>query len=534
MNEPKILLPNPSRLIEGLRDTGYDFNMSLADLTDNSVDAKATAIDVNVEMDFDGEVSVQIADNGCGMNLTELENAMTYGSVSNKDASSLGKFGLGLKTASTAFCRRLSVITRSAKDKAVYKAIWDLDHVEDENKWEMLFEEPRKDELEILNRVTDGSSGTLVTWEKVDRLMKEYKVPGCSHARKALAKRIEEFRHHAGTVYQRNLNAEDDRTGNIKMTLNGEAIPAWDPFCENENHTQVVAEDTIPVDLTDGGEAQFHIKAYILPRKEGFSSPDAHKEARLSNDNQGMYIYRENRLIHRSDWLGMFRQEPHFTLLRIEFSFDHKLDEAFNVDIKKSRILLNDELFNFLRKFVGPPRNAAEEQYRKGQKKKVGTKAEGGHKSSDNNLKGKESDAVISEIDVVDAANNEVNVTNKQGTFRIKMPVISPSENGNVMIKTSAGIDDGMLWEPCVIDQHHSVNINTGHDYYRKVYVPNLSSGVTVQGMDSLLWALCEAELGTINDKTKKYFRETRYEVSRILRLLVEDLPEPDLGEDDE
>ena len=100
-------------------------------------------------------------------------------------------------------------------------------------------------------------------------------------------------------------------------------------------------------------------------------------------------------------------------------------------------------------------------------------------------------------------------------------------------MEPAEGIDDGMLWEPCLIDGHKAVRINRGHPYYHKVYVPNLSSGVTVQGMDSLLWALCAAELGTVNEATKRHFTELRYEVSRLLRRLVDHLPEPDLESND-
>ena len=112
------------------------------------------------------------------------------------------------------------------------------------------------------------------------------------------------------------------------------------------------------------------------------------------------------------------------------------------------------------------------------------------------------------------------------------MPVTSAIEAGAVSVQTVPSIDDGLLWQPCLIDTHHGVQINTGHPYYHKVYVPNLNSSVTVQGMDSLLWALCEAEMGATTDTTRKHFKELRFEVSRLLRNLVDDLPEPDMSED--
>src|SRR5207248_2077906 len=113
------------------------------------------------------------------------------------------------------------------------------------------------------------------------------------------------------------------------------------------------------VELPGGAVASFKMRAYILPRKEEFSTEAAAKAAQISNANQGIYIYREHRLIHGPDWLKMFTKEPHLSLLRVEFSFDHKLDEAFQIDIKKSQIILNEALYDHVLDFLTPPRRAA-------------------------------------------------------------------------------------------------------------------------------------------------------------------------------
>ena len=534
MTEVRVLPPDPSRLIEGLRDTGYDFNTALADIIDNSVDAKAAMVKVRIRMDLDGDLSVSVADNGHGMNEDELLNAMTYGAKSRKDKSALGKFGLGLKTASTAFARRLSVITRS-KDTPACKATWDIDHVVKEKAWEVLIDTPSKEEIALLDEAADGGAGTLIVWEKVDRLLKDYQNPSGQPARNALKKVVEGFQDHAAMVYQRFLDPDDDRARNMEMMINQAALEAWDPFCNKVLGAEVVGDRTMPVDLPSGGEASFTIRAIVLPRREDFATKDDAKHARLENQTQGIYVYRENRLIHAHDWLGMFSKEPHFSLLRVEFSFDHLLDDAFQVDIKKSRILLNDELYNFvLSKFLPGPRRAAEERYRKGERKKAQKKAKNAHASSNATISAKEEDLHLAEITVTDARKGEVEITNKRGVFRIKMPLTTAIEKDAVNVQPVSGIDDGLLWEPCIIDGHHGVQINTGHPYYHKVYVPNLNSSVTIQGMDSLLWALCEAEIGATTDTTRGHFKELRFEISRLLRNLVDDLPDPDMNESDD
>jgi hypothetical protein len=528
--EKQLLPPNPSRLIEGLRDTGYEFNTALADIIDNSVDAGATTIAVRIDMDSDGDIVVSVADNGTGMNREGLLNGMTYGAPIHADAKRLGKFGLGLKTASTAFCRKLSVISRDSGSADAVLAVWDLDHVEKAGAWELLLGAPSKEELAILNGVASGHAGTVILWEKVDRLLKPYKNQAGGPARNALTKIIDGFKDHAAMIYQRFLDPKDDRARTITMTVNGAKLKPWNPFCEDETETELVAEDTQEVELPDGTAASFRIRAFVLPRREQFSSAEAAASARIKNQNQGIYIYRENRLIHPADWLGMFSKEPHVTLLRVEFSFDHALDEAFQVDIKKSQILLNETLYDWvLNQFLPGPRNAAQERYRKGQRKDVQKQAGDAHQDSNANIGDKEADVKIADVTVVDPKTNEVEIKNKEGAVRLKLKISTASATGQVFVQTVDGIDDGLLWEPALVNGHHSVRINTGHPYYHKVYVPNHTSGVTMQGMDALLWALVEAELGTVSERTKHHMQELRFEVSRLLRKLVEDLPEPDL-----
>lgn len=521
------LRPDPKRLIESLRDTGYDFNSAMADVVDNSVDAGATKISIKIEMDREGEIEISIADNGCGMDLETLKDAMTYGSVRNNDPKRLGKFGIGLKTASTAFCRRLSVITRPAAKAETLKAVWDLDEVSKRSDWVVLLETPSESEIDLLDHVTAGDSGTLVLWQKVDRLLTA--IPKRSTPRKELGKLIEKFRDHVAMVYHRFLDAEDERARNIEITLNGSAVQPWDPFCEKIPGPQSPIEDPVDAEL-NGKKIDFLLRAFVLPRKDEFPTEEAAKAARLTNRMQGLYIYRENRLIHYGDWLDMYDLEPHSTLLRVEFSFSHEADAAFQIDIKKSSIQLNEELWEYIKnKFLPAPRRAANEHYRKGMQRCVKDLAQDAHVNSNKSIVSKEQTLKNAEIKILDSESGKVEVENKYGTVQTRLKIYDkPTVPDHLCVQPVDGIDDGLLWEPAIIDGHHAVRINTHHPFYYKVYVPNLDTDKnTVRGMDSLLWALCEAELGTINENTKTHFSELRYEVSRLLRKLVDDLPDP-------
>jgi hypothetical protein len=535
MIRTKKLPPNPERMIHGLRDTGYQLETAIADVIDNSIAAKATVVKLRFAMDYRGSVRITFADNGEGMDEDGLDNAMTYGSKRRTSAASLGKFGLGLKTASTAFSRKLSVLTRHGKSKEILQATWDLDHVAKTGEWEVIFAEPDKEGVKFLDDVAPAHSGTVVIWDKVDRIFpKEYAEPGGRPAQRALERIKKGLFQHLGAVYQRFLDPTDERANNVTITIDGEKVEPWDPYVIGES-TLVAQDIDKEVELDNGKTATFSVRAYVLPRKEDFSSPAAAAKARVSNERQGIYIYREGRLIHDADWLGMFSKEPHFSLLRVEFSFDHKLDEAFHVDIKKSRILLNDALAEWLQdEFLAPARRAAEQMYRKGLKKDVERSVKNAHDSSNANIAAKEADLDDSNVRVINAKTGDVEVTNPEGTVRLKLTVSSAKKPGQCHLEPVPELDDGLLWEPALIEGHKAVSLNTGHPYYHKVYVPNLNSGVTIQGMDSLMWALCAAELRTVNESSKRHFAELRFEVSRLLRLLVADLPEPEVEADDE
>ncbi len=530
-------IPDPGRTIEGLRDTGYNFETAVADLVDNSIAAAATVIDIQLLLGFRGNVRLSIADNGGGMDREGLIQAMRYGSPQRPDPASLGKYGLGLKTASTAFCRRLSLISRASAADLAVMATWDLDHVVTKQSWLLqMSEEPNAEALEHLEKVAPGSPGTVVLWEKVDRLLKNYVNPAGSHANKAIEARQRRLVEHLGMTYQRFLDKSDDRARSIDILVNGQRVAPWDPFQRTiaevvaEEDVEVVAEGDV---VEENAQARFQVRAYILPRREEFPDDKMAQEAKLSSDMQGIYIYREQRLIHQADWLGMFQKEPHGALLRVEFSFDHMLDNAFNLDIKKSQIILNDKLWDWLKdQFLTAPRREANLRYRRGRQKDVFREATGTHDASNNSIRDKEAEIGGPEVTVINPDTGEVTINNTHGEFRRRLRVRQADRPGEVFVQPAQDVNEGLLFEPAIIDGCKAVRINIQHPYYHKVYIPNRNDSVTIQGMDSLLWALCVAEHSATTDRTQQAFEAMRYEMTRILRKLVESLPDPEIGDD--
>jgi hypothetical protein len=275
--------------------------------------------------------------------------------------------------------------------------------------------------------------------------------------------------------------------------------------------------------------SSFKVRAFILPRKEEFSSEANQLAAKISNARQGVYVYREGRLIHGPDWMGMYKQEPHLSLLRVELSFGHTLDDAFQVDIKKSRILLNEALYDWLRdKFLAGVRREAELRLRRGAATVATSEAKFIHTPASTVIEQKAGALTTAKLEVVDAEKGTVAVANKAGSITATLRIAENEESGPIRVVTSSTLEFGVLWEPALGKGGvAAVSLNTGHPFYTKAYLPNKSNSPVIQALDYLLWALAQAELNNLNEGTRDAFEEYRIEVSRNLKKLVADLPDP-------
>lgn len=519
--------PGASRVAESLRDTGYDFNVAIADIIDNSVDANASHIAVTVAFDVNYELIVSITDNGIGMDRLGLINALKYGADEQNPTDRLGKFGLGLKTASTAFARRLELISRSSPGGPVLAAIWDLDKVAETNKWTVQITTPSQSDVDDLDTLVAGGTGTLVRWNKIDRLLFNYADKSGQPRKKGLLALERTLREHLGLVFQRFLDPTFS-TSPLEISLNESAVEAVDPFCSGI--IEPYDNQTIDVEKGDGSKHSISVRTFVLPRTEEFPSEESAKAARVNNETQGVYVYRENRLIHGPDWLGIFKMEPHYNLARVELSFDHELDEAFQVDIKKSRIILDSELNDFLkREYFNPVRNLADERRRKGQKVETGTNI---HKPANTTIATKLPGLTVPEVTDANQDDQEANVNNNGGRQKLPIRVVVGDKHIEAFIATANSLQDGVLWEPSVINGSPGVTLNMTHDYYQKAYLPNKENSTVIQSLDYLLWAIAQAELNNINPENREAFDEFRIEVSRNLRKLVANLPEAKIESD--
>jgi hypothetical protein len=531
--EHRILEPSAARLVESLRDTGYTFNTSVADIVDNSVSADADNVEILLDLDFGSNPILMIADNGTGMDESALEAAMIYGSPLRPNPKSLGKFGMGLKTASTSFCRKLTVISYKNEKYSIRQ--WDLDKISELNSW-VLLEPDLEDYAEYkayLDKVRAGKNGTIVIWENIDRLVRSSSEGTTSDQ---INKILKDLREHLSGVFYNYLDGTDNFP-KVKISVNNNDIQPWDPFCrwlnDSENR-EVEIHKNGPfkiIEIINGVEeviGEFQLNVYILPNKTELTTLELER-MRYGLDNQGFHVFREGRMISSGGWPNrLFVKEPHLNLIRVELLFDHRLDHYFQIDIKKSRIDLPKDLRDQLKKVLTPARNEANRRYRVGgksaTKNAVGLLMQQHGKSSNAIEKHHDVATSGSLINNLNEADGAVELKNKFGTTRVKLQM---DLSKNRLVETKENLMDGVLWSPGLVDgNRHAVFLNESHEFYKKYYFANQENTALVLAMDALLWSLAEAELSVMSDSVKRNLEDMRISVSKSLRTLAEELPE--------
>jgi hypothetical protein len=356
------IIPSARRLVRSLRDMGYDFTQAVADVIDNSIEAGASV--VNVDAEFDGDSSwVRIADNGCGMKPDELREALRFGSNRRYDDDDLGKFGLGLKTASLSQCQCLSVASRWNHDRADIAAYsWDLDHIQKTDRWEIMAVDRDGIGPSVRNMLKDGR-GTVVLWHRLDRLL-GYRHPYGEAARKRLQEMCRGLELHLGMVFERFLNGKT-RGKKLKIMLNGNPVQPWDPFCRDEPRTKVLQSVALPIDY-EGVKGSVLIEPYVLPHQDDFSSPESFRRASGPaswNQQQGFYVYRAQRMIQSGGWSNLRAPDEHTKLARVAVSFAPALDEAFKINVAKMRVQMPTVIREEIRQATASVMKLAREVY---------------------------------------------------------------------------------------------------------------------------------------------------------------------------
>lgn len=341
--ETEEIVPDPVALLESMRAVGYTAESAIADLIDNSISARASTIDV--EYDAEKRPFVAIFDNGNGMTAAELRLAMRHGSRNPstlRDARDLGRFGLGLKTASLSQCRHLSVITK--KDGAISALKWDLDVVASSGRWLVVV--PAPTELELLplySRLLESTSGTLVVWEVLDRL-----AAGSTDIARELTTKFSGLRDHLALVFHR-FTVREGRNPALRIRINGLALPPRDPFLRDNTFRQPLEGQTFRHE-----RGVVTVTPYVLPPISKLTV----EEIDLAGGNeglrgtQGFYVYRNRRLVIWGTWFRLVPKQEFYKLTRIQVDIPNTFDELWALDIKKSAAQPPDFIRTRLRELI--------------------------------------------------------------------------------------------------------------------------------------------------------------------------------------
>lgn len=338
------LVPDASNLIESQRSIGYTFQTAVADIVDNSISARAKNMRINFNAGNENhDAYIVIRDDGTGMSKTELLDAMKYGSKSSldvRDRDDLGRFGLGLKMASFSQCRKLTVLSK--KDDQLNACQWDLDVISTQQKW--MCKVLTSSEIENLPLSYElVESGTSVIWQNFDKLVQT------ENFGPIFDELLDNTQDHLALVFHRYLSEEG-----VKIFANGRKLEAVDPYFTQNKATQPLEEEYIR--FTD---KNIIVKPYIVPYQKKLSQSERLVMRKYSDLglNQGLYIYRNKRLIAWGKWFRIIHTNELSNLAKIRVDIPNSMDSLWNIDVKKSTLsvppALRDEIRTIITRTVG-------------------------------------------------------------------------------------------------------------------------------------------------------------------------------------
>jgi len=333
--------PPASALVESLRDIGYSLATAISDIIDNSIAARATHVEWFASP-YDDEPAIGLLDNGSGMSQDELREAMRLGSKHPddiRDEHDLGRFGLGLKTASFSQCRNLTVLTRKAGHLS--GARWDLDLIKETGEWTLEF---LTDYSEVPWAENLNEDGTLVVWQTLDRLVESDNKSDRSH----LVEQLDEAATYVQLVFHRYLAGEAG-IKKLQITFNNRRLEPFDPF-----HSKHPATIIGPQELFQMAGHKILIQPFTLPHHKKVTNDEWEIHAMREGyvKNQGFYIYRKYRLVIYGTWFSLARQAEITKLSRICIDMPSELDSYWKIDIKKASAQLPEALKKHLKQLI--------------------------------------------------------------------------------------------------------------------------------------------------------------------------------------
>lgn len=266
-------------IANALRQCGYTTYTAICDIIDNSVekDVHSSVVQIMHEGSASYITSLSIIDDGCGMDFNTLMTAMSLGAVTGKNTETLGYYGVGLKTAALAIGKKLEVWSRMKGSNKVNYAVIDLDDYYIRGKEIKVTFDEIEDQM-------FQEHGTIVKISKLDRISTRI----WKNLKDTLKQTI-------GLTYNKFI-FNDLCTFKIGATK----VEAVDAVGDNSG---IMVERM----STDGahfkvGNIDIKYNAWYIPPT---AIPNGHNWLPRSNNNCGIYIYRNDRLVGSGLSLGV-------------------------------------------------------------------------------------------------------------------------------------------------------------------------------------------------------------------------------------
>jgi hypothetical protein len=501
--------PNPSRLIESLRCIGYSNYEALADLVDNCLDADATLIKIKVTQ-RGGDFHIILADDGIGMDHETLDQAHRLGSLTERDLSAdLGKFGMGLVTASLSMSRRNHVITR--KDGEFLTSIIDVDEVIRTNSFTKHLGSSGSEDKAIFAEVLgDAPSGTVVILSKTDKLQNRNVTQFSNVLRKTI-----------GEIHRYFLFAGK------KMFINDEAVSPIDPLQQTDPRTEVFSDELYPIDVElDGGKSteQIRVKIVLVPEDAGAG------ELELARGlmNQGFYVMRNQRQIYRAQTLGFFTKHNDFNRMRGEIFFPGKLDDLVGIEFTKRQVLfcqaVQDRLAEHL---VGQCRTIKRRMSSREILSSTGEQQEY-HDQASKTITEKSRLLITPKAAIEKRSEGDGKRTNPDRTGKES---IRERKNFKAIQRVKADLrcrflhaqlgPGGQIYECDLEGRTVVIRWNIDHPFFRRFVIDNQTDGRLVTAIDFLVYSLACAELRSIDNESTELMNSVKAVISANLRTLL-------------
>ncbi|MBB5438543.1 hypothetical protein HDC92_002219 [Pedobacter sp. AK017] len=362
MPESILLSPPPVFFIRSISEQGYTLSTAIADLIDNSLSAGATRIEILLDAHII-PLKIFIADNGGGMTSDDLTENMRFPSADlelDRNNNDLGRFGLGLKTASFSQSRKFTVISR--KDSIKYQGrTWDVEYLKDTEDWTLIIEDNKTVThlIEDYKHVSanfhehnaDFEVNTLVIWEDLYKLEKLLK-------RNEINDELEDLRSHLGLIFHRFI-----QKGEVQIRLNNSLIEGFEPFPNHFPGVQTVSEN-----YWQTGDVYIRFQGIILPKRsaaEAKESPSVWVPAGLTLEElQGIYVYRNERLINYGGWFRAIAKSIYLQFGRIRIDITNINDSEFHLNVAKSSLKIPFGLKRAMNEMVNHVAAQAAKEYR--------------------------------------------------------------------------------------------------------------------------------------------------------------------------